>query len=523
MTMGVCILIPVLLPVIAGALLLLPLQRDKIGEEADQRQSGLSLLHRIVGSVMAVSAAVSLIVAWTGADSFTWFELMEGLPVYFHIDDVGRLFITVISIVWVLVCFYSFTYMEHEGKERRFFAFYLIVYGILAALCFSGNLVTLYLFYELMTLASMPMVLHSGTHEAVMAALKYLFYSLCGAYMGLFGIFFLYKYCDSLTFTAGGTLNLALADGHTGILLAAVFLMIIGFGAKAGMFPLHAWLPAAHPVAPSPASAVLSGIIAKVGVLAVIRVVYYIVGSEFIRGTWVQTAWMVLALLTVFMGSMLAVREPVFKKRLAYSTVSQVSYILFGLAVLSQTAMEGALLHVVSHAFAKCTLFLTAGIFLYRAGFARVEQLDGIGKKMPKTLWCYTLAALTLVGIPPTSGFISKWYLAQGSLEAELGGFSWVGPAILLLSALLTAAYLLTIMTNGFFPKKKEPVAVSARESGKENADCAGAAGKQAAELTEAPVGMLVPLAILAAIAVLLGVFPNPLIRFVSEIAASVL
>ncbi|MCC8067505.1 MAG: proton-conducting membrane transporter, partial [Clostridiales bacterium] len=442
-----------------------------------------------------------------------------------------------------------FTYMEHEGKERRFFGFYLIVYGVLVALCFSGNLITLYLFYELMTLTSMPMVLHSGTRESIMAALKYLFYSMCGAYMGLFGIFFLYKYCDSLTFTAGGTLNLALAEGHTGLLLAAVFVMILGFGAKAGMFPLHAWLPAAHPVAPAPASAVLSGIIAKAGVLSVVRVVYYVVGADYVRGTWVQTAWMTLALLTVFMGSMLAFREQVFKKRLAYSTVSQVSYIMFGLSVLSQTAMEGALLHVVFHAFIKCALFLTAGTFIFRAGYSRIDQLEGIGKKMPKTLWCYTFASLALIGIPPTSGFISKWYLAQGALEADIGVFSWVGPAVLLLSALLTAGYLLPIVTNGFFPKKKEGAVLNVHDSAAsaehaaeangaaastEHAPDSNATSKAAghAEDSHAAAGdepwqeslqMLIPLAVFAALAVVLGVFPNPLIRFVSGIAASVL
>ncbi|MCC8107259.1 MAG: proton-conducting membrane transporter [Clostridiales bacterium] len=543
--MGIWILIPIFLPVIAGVLFLLSSAKSDSGYAshgaAAEDAKSLTRLHCITAAVLVVSAVLALFAAWSGDNSYTWFELMEGIPIYFQIDDVGRLFVTVFSIAWVLVCFYAFTYMEHEGKEQRFFGFYLIVYGVLVALCFSGNLVTLYLFYELMTLTSMPMVLHSGTRESIMAALKYLFYSMCGAYLGLFAIFFLYKYCDTLTFTAGGTLNLALAEGHTGILLAAVMAALIGFGAKAGMFPLHAWLPTAHPVAPAPASAVLSGIIAKAGVLAIIRVAFYTVGADFIRGTWVQTAWMSLALLTVFMGSMLAFREKVFKKRLAYSTVSQVSYILFGLSVLSPTAMEGALLHVVFHAFIKCALFLTAGIFIFQAGLSNVDQLEGIGKKMPKTLWCFTFASLALIGIPPTSGFISKWYLAQGALEAEVGAYSWAGPAVLLLSALLTAGYLLPIVTNGFFPKKKEQgknvqkegasahgAAITAHAAGNASAADAedgssAAASAVSAEITEAPLGMLIPLAILAALAVLLGVFPNPLIRFVSQIAAAVL
>ena len=220
--------------------------------------------------------------------------------------------------------------MKHEGKQRRFFGYYLIVYGVLVGLYFSGNLVTMYLFYELMSLTSVPLVLHNGSKEAIMASLKYLFYSMCGAYMGLFGIFFLYKYCDTLQFIPGGSLNLTLASGHEGILLLACFVLLLGFGVKAGMLPFHAWLPTAHPAAPSPASAVLSGIIVKAGVLAIIRAVYYVVGADFLRGTWVQTAWMTLTLLTVF------------KKSLAYYTVSQVSYILFMMSVLNLTSMIAA-------------------------------------------------------------------------------------------------------------------------------------------------------------------------------------
>lgn len=501
------ILLPVLLPVLAGIYLLVCSFREHLAEGADrsdQNEEDRRRVHLLSTAALILSAGLALAAAWSGEHSVTLFYLMKDIPVFFKIDDISRLFVTFISIVWVAVGIYSFVYMEHEGEEKRFFGFYLLVYGVLIALTFAGNLVTMYLFYELMTLTSMPLVLHNGSREAIMASLKYLFYSMCGAYLGLFGIFFLYQNCDSLTFTAGGTLNAVLGQEHSGILLLAVFAMLIGFGAKAGMLPLHAWLPTAHPVAPSPASAVLSGIIAKGGVLAIIRVVFYIVGPDFIRGTWVQTAWMTLTLVTVFMGSLLAYREPVFKKRLAYSTVSQVSYILFGLSVLSPSAMSGALMHTVFHAFIKCTLFLTAGIFIFRCGYTRVEELPGIGKKMPKTLWCYTFASLALIGIPPTSGFISKWYLAEGALNAGVGAFGYVGPIILLISALLTAGYLLPVTMKGFLPGeeyREEHTDGSLEPSGK----------------------MLVPLAVLAALTLLLGLFPNPLTQFVSRLAASLI
>lgn len=513
------ILIPVFLPVLSGIFLLLTSFREHLGKTGtaeagrgiaekishgaagEKKDEDRRRLDQIVAAVLIFSAVLAVTAVWTGEKSVTLFYLMKEIPVYFHIDGISRIFVTFTSIVWVCAGIYAFVYMEHEGEEKRFFGFYLLVYGVLVALDLAGNLVTMYFFYELMTLTSAPMVLHNESREAIMASLKYMFYSLCGAYMGLFGIYFLYQYCDSLTFVQGGTLNMVLAQDHRTILLIAVFAMLAGFGAKAGMLPLHAWLPAAHPVAPSPASAVFSGIVVKGGVLAVIRTVYYIVGPEFIRGTWVQTVWMILTLFTVFMGSMLAFREPVFKKRLAYSTVSQISYILFGLALLTPQGVTGALLHTVFHAFIKSALFLTAGVFIFECGKTRVTEFHGIGKRMPKTLWCYTFASLALIGIPPASGFVSKWYLAQGALNADVGAFGWIGPVVLLLSALLTAGYLLPVTMNGFFPGK---------DSGQD-------AGKEPSML------MLAPLGILAFLAIILGVLPNPLINYMSQLASGLM
>ena len=502
------ILIPVFLPVISGIFLLMAAfckHPESVQISAGERHR----LHLIVGTVLLISAVLAVAAVWTGEKSLTLFYLMEEIPIYFHIDGISRIFVTFTSIVWVCAGSYGFIYIQHEGKETGFFGFFLLVYGVVIALDFSGNLVTLYFFYELMTLTSAPMVLHHGSKGAMIGTLKYLFYSLCGAYMGLFGIFFLYHYCDTLTFTSGGTLNLTAAQEHRTILLIAVFVMLVGFGAKAGMFPLHSWLPAAHPVAPSPISAVFSGILVKGGVLATIRTVYYIVGSDFIRGTWVQTAWIILTLLTIFMGSMMAYREPVLKRRLAYSTVSQVSYILFGLALLNPTGMTGALLHTVFHALIKATLFLSAGVFILEGDKSRVDELTGIGKRMPKTLWCYTFASLALIGIPPASGFISKWYLAQGALQgvqqAKFGVFRWLGPIVLLISALLTAGYLLPVTMKGFLP-------------GKDPRYQQGTPGDE-----EPPGFMLVPMAILAALTFIFGIFPNPLTKYIVQLVSGLM
>ena len=250
------------------------------------------------GAGLVITAVLAGCTLGSAETELFLFRLGDKLDIYFHPDSLGRIFAAVVTIVWVFAGFYSFEYMKHEREEKRYFGFYLMAFGVVLALSFAGNIVTYYLFYELMTLFSVPLVLHSRTKEAVMGGLKYLFYSLCGAYMVLLGIYFLNKYADTLNFTAGGALNRELAAGNEKTLLIIVFFMILGFGVKAGMFPMHAWLPTAHPVAPAPASAILSGLIVKAGVLGIIRTVYFLFGESFIRGTWVQTAWLTLTLYT---------------------------------------------------------------------------------------------------------------------------------------------------------------------------------------------------------------------------------
>ena len=462
-----------------------------------------NLLLTVTGASLAVTAVLGLGVVFGGETELFLFSFGKNLDLSLRVDTLGRLFALVVDVVWLISGVYAFEYMKHEQEEKRFFGFYVMVFGILHGLTFSGSMVTFYLFYELMTLLSVPLILHNRSKEAIKGGLKYLFYSLFGAYMVLFGLFFLNRFALSFTFQPGGTLDMAAVSGNEGLMLVVAFSMIIGFSVKAGMFPLHAWLPTAHPVAPAPASAVMSGIIVKMGVLGMIRVVYYLVGADFLRGTWVQTVWMSLSLVTVFMGSMLAYREKVMKKRLAYSTVSQASYILFGLSLLQSTAMTGALLHVVFHAVIKSCLFLSAGAIIYKTHKTNVADLRGIGKEMPVAIWCYTFASAALIGIPPASGFISKWYLATGALASGIDVFSWLGPVVLLTSALLTAGYLLPITVSGFLPGADYDYA--------------------ALEKKEPNLTMLLPLLILAVLAVALGLFPNPLTAYISQIAAGVL
>ena len=509
------LMLPVAVPIAAGIVFLTGKRL-----RTDRKASAAALL-----AALGLELALVLGACASGGAAVLW-QLTDTLVLALRVDGVGRLFSLLTASVWLLVGLYSVSYMAHDQRSSQFFGWYLIVEGVLIGLDFSGNLVTMYVFYELMTLTSLPLVLHERTHEAVMAGLKYLFYSVAGAFLALFGIFFLAGTAGDLTFVPGGmsalgsSLGSPLGSGaEGGLMRAAVFCMLIGFGAKAGMFPLHGWLPTAHPAAPSPASAVLSGVITKSGVLAVIRVIYFVVGPEMIRGTWVQQAWICLTLLTVFLGSMMAYKEPVLKKRLAYSTVSQVSYILFGLSLLEPTAFVGALSHIVFHSLIKNVLFLSAGAVILITGWKRVEEMRGLGSIMPAMLGCYTLVSLGLVGIPPFSGFVSKWYLASGALASGTGVWEAAGPAVLLVSALLTAGYLLPLAIQGFLPG-----AGSVRECQAADPDEGELAEEgQPWRRREPSAWMLVPAGIMTAATLALGLFPGPLVRFLTEIAQAVL
>lgn len=491
--MSYMILPSIILPIAAGlGMLFIP-----------ERLSGNRKIFAAAAALLFIVSALPscFVVSMPAGCSFELFTILDNVSVYFSVDNTGRLFAGLIILVFILTGFFSISYMQHENNENRFFGFYLITFGVLIGLAFAGNILTFYLFYEFMTLVSVPLVLHDGSRAAVMAAFKYLLYSFCGAYMALFGIYFLYRYAVTLDFVAGGSLDTEILSqsGNTGLALMAAFLMIIGFGVKAGCFPLHAWLPAAHPVAPAPASAFLSGIIVKGGILGIIRTVYYCFGADFLRGTWVQTVWASLAVITLLMGSSLAFKEKILKKRLAYSTVSNLAYILLGLSMLNTTAFIGSMLHVVFHAFIKSALFLAAGALIFHTGRTRVNDFTGLAGRMPVLFWCYTIVSLGLIGIPPMSGLVSKWYLATGCMESGINVISWLGAVSLLVSALLTAGYLLPVSVKGFL---YSPVDSSLIDKYHE------------------PAGlMLIPIMILTLLTIFFGIYPTPIVKFVSSIA----
>ena len=425
-------------------------------------------------------------------------HLNETLAIAFRADRLAGFFIVLFSFIFAAVLPYAKDYMKHEGGEKRFFLFYALTYLMLVLLAMAANAVTLYMCFELMSLASMPLVLHSGSGESRAASLKYIGYSTLGASLALIGFFMLAQFSPGLDFAPGGTVNPGAEGMRT--CLAAYLLIFIGFGAKAGLVPLQLWLTEAHPVAPSPASAVLSGLITKGGVLAIIRTTFYLTGAGLIKGTAVQNVLIILTVITIFTGSMLALREKLLKKRLAYSTVSNVSYVLFGLLTFTSAGFTGAFMQIVFHALAKDVLFLAAGAVIMATGLKYTYELRGIGRRMPVTMWCFTIAALSLIGIPPTGGFTAKWYLASGAL-AEGTAAGLTGIIVIMVSALLTAFYLLPIMSDAFFPGKDF----------------------EAGEKCEVSKRMLFPMLLFCIVIVVLGIFGGGLYDFCISLAAELM
>ncbi len=482
------LIIPIILPILCG------FAAGMFGRlHVRARYKGMAIV-----SMLAAEAVISILCLRIGR-ALVAGNINDDIRIVFRVDALSRMFGALVVFVWFLAGIYACEYLKKDSRFDSFFAFYLMTEGMIMALAVAGNMITFYMFFEMMTMLSFPMVMHDRTHEAIRAGLKYMFYSVAGALMSLFAIFMLTPYGYLGDFKAGGILDIEALTGHEQVLLISALLMIIGLGTKAGMFPMHAWLPSAHPEAPAPASAVLSGVITKTGVIGIIRGVYYCIGPRLLAGTWVQHTWTILALITVLMGSMMAYREPVLKKRLAYSTVSQVSYILFGLSVMNSAAFTGAVSHIIFHSLIKTTLFLVAGAVIHQTGRTKVDELRAIGKEMPVTVSCYTIVSLGLIGIPPLSGFVSKWYLATGSLMSGATPYSWLGPVILLASALLTAGYLLPVTVRGFFPGVNYGV-------GKINR-------------MEPDMIMYVPMIVMSVMTLILGVYPGLVTATIQKIA----
>ena len=375
------------------------------------------------------------------------------LSICFKVDGMGIVFAGLVSALWPFATLYAFEYMTKEEHEKIFFLFYTMTYGITLGIALSANLLTMYFFYELLTLVTVPLVMHTLTREAILASRKYLYYSLGGAAFAFIGLIMIIIYGTTTDFILGGVLDLAKIGDRTNVLLFIYVMAFLGFGVKAAVFPFNSWLPQAG-VAPTPVTALLHAVaVVKSGAFAIIRLTYYSFGVDFLKGTWAQTTVMLVVMFTIVYGCSRAVKETHLKRRLAYSTISNLSYILFGVTIMTPLGLVGALTHLIFHAVIKICSFFCAGAIIHHTEKQYVHELNGMGYKMPFVFGIFTVSSLALMGVPGLAGFISKWNLAFAAVESG-NPVAYFGIACLLVSALLTAIYMLTIVVRAFFPGK---------------------------------------------------------------------
>ena len=375
-------------------------------------------------------------------------EPLPGLPIYFAIEPLGMLFALVAGLLWFVTSVYAIGYMRShkEKNQTRFYAMFAIAIASTMGTAFAGNMFTLFLFYEVLTLSTYPLVAHTGTEEAKRGARTYLGI-LLGTSIGLqlLAIMITYSLTGTLDFREGGIVAEYLDPAWAGVLYA---LFIFGIG-KAAVMPFHRWLPAAM-VAPTPVSALLHAVaVVKAGVFTVLKVTVYIFGTDFIVSSSASDWLIWFAAATILLASLVAMNQDNLKRRLAYSTVSQLSYIVLGALLATESSIIGGALHITMHAFAKITLFFAAGAILVAAHKTEVSQLNGLGRQMPLTFLFFTIGACSIIGLPPFGGMWSKWYLAMGTIEA--GQYMLLG--VLMLSSLLNIVYLLAIPARAFFSK----------------------------------------------------------------------
>ncbi len=392
----------------------------------------------------------------------TSYVLLPGLEFKLHADALSLLFVTLSAVLWLLTTVYAIGYLEGSPNRSRFFGFFSLCVCATTGVALAGNLFTFLIFYEMLTLATYPLVVHRGTEQSIRAGRIYLVYTLLGSAALLLGVVWLSSIVGSLDFTEGGFLG-GVDPAHHTSLVVIFALMIVGVGVKAALVPMHGWLPAAM-VAPAPVSALLHAVaVVKAGAFGVVRIVYGVFGVGFCSTLGVTGPLAVLAAVTIIYGSIRAAYQDDLKRRLAFSTISQVSYIVLGVAILGPLATTGGIVHLVHQGLMKITLFFCAGNLAETLGIHRVSEMNGVGRRMPWTMVAFTVGALGMIGVPPTAGFISKWYLATGAAEAEQPWFILV----LVISSLLNAVYFLPIVYAAWFKQPAGPWPADRRFGGR--------------------------------------------------------
>ena len=439
-------------------------------------------------SKLVIIASMLPFVLKGGEINYTLVEVLPNLGISFRVDAFGLLFALVASSLWIVTSIYSIGYMRHldEHSQTRYFVFFAVALSATIGVAFSANLLTMYLFYEALSLATYPLVTHHQDKKARTSGRKYLFYILGGSIaFALPAMLITYHFTGTLDFAAQGVMA---GKINSGLGLALTLMFLFGF-AKVGIMPMHSWLPAAM-VAPTPVSALLHAVaVVKVGAFSVVRVFTGIIGTGFLGDFGINFIVSVIASVTIIVASLIALSQDELKRRLAFSTIGQLSYIILGVSLLSEAGMTGGILHIAMHAFGKITLFFCAGAIFCATGIKNISEMTGIGKRMPVTMAAFFIGSLSVVGLPPCGGFISKWQLVIGTMQA--GQISLL--VVLLTSSLLNAAYFFPVFYKAFF--------CSDEESLFEN------------KVEEAPVWCVAPLVLTAGISVALFFVPQPFLK----------
>jgi multicomponent Na+:H+ antiporter subunit D len=419
-----------------------------------------------------------------GLDFETRIGFVPGAELVLRADFLSLLFVSLSAVLWLLTTVYAIGYLEESPHRSRFFGFFSLCVMATMGIALAGNLLTFFVFYETLTVVTFPLVVHRGTREALIAGRTYLLYTLFGGVLLLTGTAWLYLLAGAADFTPGGSVA-HLLDSHRAALVLIFVLMIAGLGVKAAMVPLHGWLPQAM-VAPAPVSALLHAVaVVKAGAFGIVRVVYDVFGVQVAADLRVLAPLAALAGVSILYGSVRALAQDDLKKRLAYSTISQLAYITLGVAMLGPLATTGALVHLVHQGVMKITLFLCAGVVAETLGIHRVSEMGGVARRLPATMAAFSVAAFGMIGVPGTAGFISKWYLGLGALA---GDAPWV-LVVLALSSILNAMYFLPILAMAWFG--------------------APAGGWSQRGRREASWMLLVPAVITAALTLALGLVPG--------------
>lgn len=432
------------IPLVVVASSLLPgLIIFTLAEERVRLRTTLNLVGALVKLALVV---LMLWGVYHGHHYETRLALLPNLELVLRAGPLALLFVTLSSLLWLVTTVYAIGYLEGSPHRSRFFGFFSLCVTSTVGVALAGNLITFLLFYELLTLSTYPLVVHRGTEEARRAGRTYLVYTTIGGGLFLLGTVWLYTLTGTLEFTPRGFVSV-LGDGQRPALITIFALLIAGLGVKAALVPLHGWLPKAM-VAPAPVSALLHAVaVVKAGAFGIVRVVYDVFGVEYAASLGVMNPLAWLAAITIIYGSLRALYQDDLKRRLAFSTISQVSYITLGIAVIGPVASIGGIVHLVHQGLMKITLFFCAGNLAETLGIHKISEMNGVGRRMPWTMAAFTIGAFGMIGAPPIAGFVSKWYLGLGALQS---GQSWV-LIVLALSSLLNAMYFLPILHAAWF------------------------------------------------------------------------